>query len=632
MQQLQDNAMLARKIAAERTARVAAGLMTITLLLLSVNAIHCRKYDPLNPPRLTTVLAALNRDPANDSLKKRARKLDREVRSGYVRSRNFAINGLYLLLGGAVVFFAATEYAKSLRHSRPLPNPDRGRILAESALAGRRATMAAGASAAGLLLTLVVTSRHDPAAAWYKGILILPPDLPPATVVPPGGSSLGAPAPAAASLSQPTTTLTPLVDSSPATSVPLSVRSPVATTGPMPVTTAVVRTLSGTSTWPCFRGASGGIAVGTAPAIWNGPTGKGIKWHVPVPLPGHGSPVIWGDRIYLSGADETKREIYCFDTTTGKLLWRTPFPLTAGAQPVTPSKDTGYAPATVATDGSYVCAVFVNGDVVCANTSGKPVWRRSFGPLENMYGHASSPLLVGDSAIIQVDQGTDPDNSHSMIYALKLKSGDIAWKAARPVAASWTTPVALRDSNKTLVITVARPWVIAYNSTDGTEIWRAKCVDGEATPSPAVGNGMVYAGNSGAPFCGIRLNGSGDITKGGIAWSFGDNVPDIVSPVYTNGHVYLISSQGLITCLDAAKGSKVWEHDLATPCHASPVAASNRIYLTDRKGVTHVFDTGTTFKEIAALPLGEECSATPAVASGHLFLRGTNHLFCIGDR
>ena len=185
--------------------------------------------------------------------------------------------------------------------------------------------------------------------------------------------------------------------------------------------------------WPRFRGPGGlGIsAYANVPDAWDAKSGKGIVWKTPVPLPGNNSPVVWGNRVFLSGADQQRREVYCFDADSGKLLWQQEVPGTpqSTARPPKVNEDTGYAAPTTATDGRRVFAIFANGDVAAFDFAGKLVWAKSLGLPENNYGHASSLAMYENLLLVQFDQGTTR-TPKSKLLALDSATGKTVWEVA----------------------------------------------------------------------------------------------------------------------------------------------------------------------------------------------------------
>ena len=387
--------------------------------------------------------------------------------------------------------------------------------------------------------------------------------------------------------------------------------------------------------WPRFRGPDGGgvSAKGDVPLTFDVKTGANIAWSVDIPAAGFSSPVVWGDRVFLSGGDEAKREVMCFDTATGKLLWQSAVPKTDGSPDENPEvpDQCGMAAATVATDGLRVYAMFSNGDLAAFNFDGSVAWAKFLGTPKNQYGHATSLLTWQDRVIVQFDQG-DADDKLSKLRAYDGATGAVVWERPRAVGASWATPIIFDAAGKSQLVTLAVPWVISYSPKDGAEVWRADLLDGEITPSPIFAGGTLFIVSPSNKLQPIRPDGTGDVTKTHVGWMAEDGIPDVTSPVSNGELIFTVTSSGMLTCYDAKDGKKQWEHDFEDACNASPSIAGGKLILITNKGTLIAVEVAREFKELARSPLGEKIYASPAFAQGKMFVRGVRHLICIGTK
>ncbi len=386
--------------------------------------------------------------------------------------------------------------------------------------------------------------------------------------------------------------------------------------------------------WASFRGPGGsGIsAYMNIPTKWDGETGQGILWKTKVPVEGNNSPVVWGDRLFLAGGDANDLQVYCFDTASGGLLWTgdvTRVRPRADEDPYEPFEDTGYSTPTLVTDGRWVCAIFVTGDVACFDFNGRKLWEKSLGLPDSAYGYAASLAMYRNMILIQFDQGGFEDGISDMI-ALDGPSGKVVWKTKRPVANSWSSPVVVGIGDKFQLITTADPWVIAYDPANGAELWRVEGLAGDIAASPVYTNGLVFVIEPYSKTVAIRPDGKGDVTETHIAWTNEDGGPDICSPV-SDGEVILNMADGLLTCLKVSDGTMLWEEDLRAYFFASPSLVGEKLYLLDDQGVMIISEFKPKYKELAKCKLGEKCFASPAFVDGRIYIRGFEHLYCIGE-
>jgi outer membrane protein assembly factor BamB len=385
--------------------------------------------------------------------------------------------------------------------------------------------------------------------------------------------------------------------------------------------------------WHRFRGLGGsGVSVLTnIPTHWNGTTGDGIRWKTAVPLAGNNSPVVWESRVFLSGATEEKREVYCFDADSGRLLWR-------GEVPVSPAvaeaeievmEETGYCASTTATDGRRIYAIFATGDVVAFDFNGRRLWHKNLGVPVSAYGYASSLDTYQDRVIVQYDQA-DAEAGQSRLYALNGLTGRIVWEAKRPVPNSWTSPIVVDVEGRTQVIALADPWLAGYDAATGAEIWRADCASGDVAPSPIYAGGLVMAIEPYTKVVAVKPTGQGDVTETHIVWQTAEAGPDICCPVSDGQYVYVLDSGGLLFCCNVADGKKVYEHDFRDNFMASPSVVADKLYLLSEEGIMYIGRTGPEYQEVAKCELGEKCHASPAFMDGRIYIRGVGNLYCIG--
>ena len=573
------------------TAWVAGVFSVLVGLTMILGRLSIRAEDPLKSPQLKEYKEKLRLNPTDEQIKQRVRQLDLQLRQRYFRQLSRMGSGVYLLLGGVVVFVLAIKQGARCQRQLPMPQPkpDASDQATRSAARARWSVAAGGAAIGGFLfiLSLGLSGALPKRTAEVERLLGAGETVGPGELHP-----------------------TDQAKASDAAS-PEELRQ----------------------NWPRFRGADGGgvSMLTNAPVTWDPKTGAGIAWKVPVPASGFGSPIVWGDQVFLSGGDAKKREVFCLDGKTGQTLWRQPVASVPDgpAQAAEVPESTGYAASTMATDGRRVYVIFANGDCAAFTLEGKPAWSKSFGALKNPYGHATSLATWQDRLIVQLDQGDTEDNK-SKLYALDGRTGQIVWQRPRKVGASWATPIVIEAAGKAQVITLAVPCVISYAATDGAELWRVECLNGEITPSPVFAGGLLFVASPSEKLLAIRPDGQGDVTKTHVVWTNEDNVPDVTSPTSNGELVFAVTTSGMLTCLDAKDGKKQWDHDFETECHASPSLAGGRLYLFSQKGTAVVVEAARQFKELFRTEMGDGFHASPAFAQDKIFLRGLTNVWCVG--
>ena len=574
---------------AVRCAVVAWVFTALVCLLLLVDLGRRKAADPLDSAQYQELKASLALSPGDEEIKQRIRQMDLVLRKDYFRQRRFTALGVWLLLGGAVVFLVTAKSAVAFGRKPPMPGPLAGPQDLEAKM-----TAIARPAVAALLILLVVT-----AIALSLGLQ---------TELPRNSNEL-----AALSAAQPADDNP---DGDPAD-------APAAAAGPSAEEMAAA--------WPRFRG-PGGLGISNhknVPTTWNGASSEGILWKTLVPLQGNNSPIVFGSRVFLSGATESSREVYCFDADSGNLVWQKPVPGTplSNLSPPEVMEDTGYAAPTMATDGVRVFASFANGDVAALDFDGNDVWAKSLGIPENSYGHASSLTTFGGRLLIQLDQGKAKAKV-SKVLALDAVTGETAWSTAREVPSSWPTPIVIQHEGSPQLITCADPWVIAYNPADGKELWRVECLQADVGPSPVFADGVVYAANEFPCMTAIKI---GDGAEPEVLWEAEDSMPDTCTPLATDQFVIVLASYGILTAYAADSGRLLWELELDGTFTTSPSLVGKLLYLFDVDGKCWVLEPGLEeCKTLAESDLGEPCVTSPAFADGRFYIRGAEHLICVG--
>ncbi|MBN1419933.1 MAG: PQQ-like beta-propeller repeat protein [Planctomycetes bacterium] len=585
----------ASRIRAASRVAVVLGIFTLAVAVaLVINDRRTRFSDPLESPALAGRKEALLEAPRDDALKEEIREIDRDLRAEYFRRQAFASRGGYLLVLGLAGFVIAVRLAGAWRARPPEPKPS------PSFLERRMRDAARARWSVGTLGLVLAAGAAIWSTAWTSGCYVEMVD-----VAAEGGSGADPKAGKVAAAKA---------------------------SGDLPPPSRE----EARKHWPRFRGPGGlGIsAYANVPSSWNGATGENILWKAPIALPGENSAIVWGDRVFVTGANEDAREVYCYDAASGAILWTrlVETPSSKPPTPVEPLDATGFAAPTAVTDGRFVCAIFANGDIACFDVEGKPVWSRNLGaPMENVYGHGASLLMHGDLLLVPYDQGIDEDGL-SRLYALNVRTGKPVWEVKRPVGASWSTPIIVEiDASAGLqLITAADPFAIAYDPETGTEIWRASVLKGDVASSPIFGDGLVYTVTVDTELCAIKPDGKGDVTETHVLWKGEDGLPDIASPLTDGKLVWLLPTDGFLVCYDAKTGKKIYEQEIDARFSSSPSLAGDRLYLLDTKGVMRIISAGPEYREIGTAELGEKTNACPAFLDGRIYIRGKENLYAIG--
>jgi outer membrane protein assembly factor BamB len=375
--------------------------------------------------------------------------------------------------------------------------------------------------------------------------------------------------------------------------------------------------------WPQLRGPGGnGIAAPQNPPVeWDGPTGRNVLWKASVPLPGRGSPVVWNDRVFLSGGDAARRAIYCWNADTGELLWQVAVRGAARASEAGSTPESGWAASTMVTNGRAVFAAFATGDLAALDFGGNALWTVYLGSPKLNHGYASSLALYGDTILVQLDQ-----EEGGKLLAISAADGSVAWATDRKVSSCWTSPVVVDTENGWRVFINGTPFFAAYDlEHGGAELWRVPEMVGENAASPAYASGRVFAANQ------LLSLAAADARTGNIVWQVYEDFPDVASPLATGPFLYMATSYGVVTCLDASDGRVQAHREFAAGFYASPILAGGRIYALDRSGVMRLLSADGRIDLIGSPAIGEPTDATPAFRDGSIFIRGERTLFCVRE-
>ena len=383
--------------------------------------------------------------------------------------------------------------------------------------------------------------------------------------------------------------------------------------------------------WPQFRGPDGqGHAdVRQVPTAW-GPTN--IAWQIQVPGSGWSSPIIRGDRLYLttavpSGGNQSLRAL-CFDKRTGKSLWETEV---FSATPVRGHQKNSHASGTPVVDGEHLYVHFGPYGTTALDLAGKVLWRNTSLKFSSVHGNGGSPALVGDALIFSCDGSSDP-----FLAALNKADGKVLWKTPRSIGAkkkfSFSTPLAVGVNGQTQVVSSTSGGVIAYDPRNGKEIWKVRYPEGySVVPRPVFGHGLLFVSSAfdRPVLYAIRPDGQGDLTQTHVAWSINKGAPNTPSPLLVGDEIYFVSDSGIMTCADARKGTVHWQERIGGNYSASPVFAGGKIFVQSEEGVGTVLKPGKTFAVLSKNDLKERTLASYAIDEGVIFIRGAQHLFRI---
>ena len=421
--------------------------------------------------------------------------------------------------------------------------------------------------------------------------------------------------------------------------------------------------------WPCWRGPDrNGVARSTsAPTAWS--EDSNIRWKVELPGLGISTPIIWGDKLYVTTAVKTERvpegveaapepepeareggrrgrrrtpdptnihefRVLCVDRADGSVVWDKKITETVPHE--AGHGTNSLASASPITDGEHIWAFFGSRGLFCLDMEGETVWSKEFGTMQtrNKFGEGASPAIHGDKIVVVWDhEGED------FIAAFDKATGEEKWRQERDEVTTWVTPLIIPVGDSVQVITTATGSSRAYDLETGEEIWSITGMTTNCIPVPLYDEGIVYlmSGFRGAALQAIQLEGAkGDLDESDqVIWRYNKNTPYVPSGVLTGGKLYFLrTNTSRLTCLDAISGEEYYAAKKLggiRSVYGSLTAAGDHIYVTSREGETVVFKAGEEFEEVSSNVLDDQFDASPVIVDGELYLRGRASLYCIAD-
>lgn len=401
--------------------------------------------------------------------------------------------------------------------------------------------------------------------------------------------------------------------------------------------------------WPQWRGMTfDGIShEAKAPVEWS--KTKNIAWRLPLPGPAGSTPIVWDKQIFLTSVDEKGALLLISVNTDGKELWQK---VVASGNKDVRGDEGNSASNSPCTDGKHVWVMMANGVLGCYTMDGNEVWKFNlqsrYGNFNIQFGLTSTPVLDDGRLYLQLIHGDGRASTEEALLAcLDANNGQEIWHTERVTGASqenehsYSSPTIYQDGKQKYLIAHGGDYITAHQLADGVEIWRY-CLNPQGAlyhptlrfvASPLAVPGFIIAPSAkNGPVVCIQGDAKGDVTndKSAVIWRRDKGTPDVPSPLYYDGLVYLCRENGNLVCVDAAKGDTIYEERTTADRHrASPLLADGKIYLTARKGIVSVVQVGRNFKLLAQNDLGEPVSSSPAFSQGTLYVRTFDALYAI---
>ena len=422
--------------------------------------------------------------------------------------------------------------------------------------------------------------------------------------------------------------------------------------------------------WSGYRGyyATGFHDNANLPDTWSTEDDTNILWKIDIPGLALSSPVIWGDKLFITTAvskedtsglrtflsgdvnpveDQSHHKwiVYCLDKKTGEVIWQdTPV---EGIPQVKRHPMSTHANTTMATDGEFTVAFFGSEGLYCYDMDGKLIWRKNFGLLKSVFfvaeaaewEFASSPIIHDGVVIVQVDVF-----ENSFVAAFNAKTGDELWKVSRDEYPGWSTPNIYTNNGKDLVVLNGFKHRGAYDFDTGEEIWRMSGGGDIPVPTPVIGEELVYfnsAHGRSSPVLAIKKDAKGDISlkegetsNEGVVWSYPRGGSYMHTILLYKGYLYNVRFNGQIQCLDATTGEEMYKEKIGKSDFflSSPVAADDKVYITSVPGVVNILEAGPKFNIIKTAQVGDVCMTTPAITDNIIYFRTEKYLIAVSKK
>ncbi|MEK6677239.1 MAG: PQQ-binding-like beta-propeller repeat protein [Planctomycetota bacterium] len=421
--------------------------------------------------------------------------------------------------------------------------------------------------------------------------------------------------------------------------------------------------------WPSFRGPNGsGVGVGSPPVNWNVETGENIKWKTPIPGLAHSSPIVWGDRVFVTTSVSGKPEstevktgwlngtgdsatdsgpwtwkLFCLDKSSGKVLWEKD--AHSGVPKIKRHMKATHANSTPATDGKYVVAFFGSEGLFCYNVTGELLWQKDLGIFKTgphngkdlEWGYASSPIIHKDQVIVQCDA-----INTSFWASFDLATGNELRRVTRNEnTTTWSTPTVIDFNGKAQLVCNGWKQMAGYDLKTGEQLWNLRDGGDCPVPTPQWAHGNIYLtnGHGKSPVFAIKPDARGDITPEaedrtpkGMSWWQSKGGSYMPTPIVIGDNLYIATDNGVISVLDAKTGKQLRKERLenAGTFSASIVGVKEQLYFVNEDGDVFVLKSDKNVEQLARNPMHEVCLATPAISDGKLLIRTRDNVYCIG--